>query len=126
MNKFKNPKFLLFLVLILLLVVNFTPLSARTVKMLKNVTDDIFQIVGSLVVEKDVTIKGNLDITGDINVPSLVRNNCYWTNWGCGVMTCNESFFLAGIDFNDTKSEGCWGVGNDYDEPQRRLYCCKL
>ncbi|MFH1838533.1 MAG: hypothetical protein ABH808_03505 [Candidatus Kuenenbacteria bacterium] len=60
MNKFKNLKLLsiCFLVLIFLSIAIFTPLSARTVKMLKY-ADDIFQIMGSLVVEKDVVIGSN-------------------------------------------------------------------
>lgn len=58
---------------------------------------------------------------GDLAAP----NNCYWTGWGCGAFQCAPGYYLAGVDFNATQSEGCWGAGNNYDEPRRRLYCCQ-
>jgi hypothetical protein len=88
-------------------------------------------MTGNLTVNGQITgnqinSNGSLNISGDLNAPNLVRSGCYWSGWGCGVMTCNEGYFIAGIDFNAVRSEGCWGVGDDYDEPTRRLYCCKL
>jgi len=51
-------------------------------------------------------------------------SSCSWLNWGCGEMTCPGGWEMAGVDFNANQSEGCWGSGNDYDEPQRRIMCC--
>lgn len=73
------------------------------------------------------TPAAKLDVQGgDLDAPALTRDNCYWSGWGCGQMTCTDGYFVAGIDFNAAKSEGCWGVGDDYDEPQRQIYCCQL
>lgn len=54
-----------------------------------------------------------------------VTSSCYWSGWGCGVMTCGGAYYMAGVDFNINRSEGCWGHGNDYDEPMRRVRCCE-
>lgn len=54
-----------------------------------------------------------------------VTDACYWTGWGCGHMECAPGTIAAGIDFNATQSEGCWGDDNDFDEPFRRVRCCE-
>ena len=69
---------------------------------------------------------GDVSISGDLDAPNLIRDSCSWSGWGCGSMVCSEGFFVAGINFNPTQSEGCWGFANDFDEPKRRIYCCKL
>ena len=63
---------------------------------------------------------------GDLNVPNLIRDSCFWTDASCGQMVCPESYFLAGIERPASANEQCWGKGNDYDEPWTKLYCCKL
>ncbi|MFH1837997.1 MAG: hypothetical protein ABH808_00650 [Candidatus Kuenenbacteria bacterium] len=50
---------------LLLLTVSFTPLSARTINMLKTISTDVFKIFGSLVVEKDLEVKGTVKVLGD-------------------------------------------------------------
>jgi hypothetical protein len=49
---------------------------------------------------------------------------CSWHGWGCGVQKCGAKEYLAGVDFNATKSEECWGKGGNFDEPKRRIKCC--
>mgnify|MGYP001569170152 CR=1 FL=1 len=50
----------------LFLVITFTPIMARTVKILKDAKQDIFNIVGKLVVDGDAEIKGDLNVKGSI------------------------------------------------------------
>jgi hypothetical protein len=56
--------------------------------------------------------------------PYANHAGCYWTGWGCGDMQCAPGYYTAGVNFNASQSEGCWGAGNDYDEPTRQLWCC--
>ena len=69
---------------------------------------------------------GNFKMNGNFSADSNSRQSCTWSSWGCGEMICPNEKFLAGIDFNANKNEECWGSGSDYDEPQRRIYCCEL
>ena len=59
------------------------------------------------------------------DAPFASHTGCYWSGWGCGSMQCPSGHFLAAVDFNATQSEGCWGHGNDFDEPFRRVRCCQ-
>jgi hypothetical protein len=52
------------------------------------------------------------------------HTGCYWTGWGCGDMQCAPGYYTVGVNFNASQSEGCWGAGNDFDEPTRQLRCC--
>lgn len=49
---------------------------------------------------------------------------CAWTGWVCNQNTCADGQYMAGIQYNPYTE--CFGVGNDYDEPQRSLYCCNF
>jgi hypothetical protein len=49
---------------------------------------------------------------------------CFWSAWACGVISCPYGYYVHGIDFNASPSEGCWGAGTDMDEPFRQVLCC--
>ncbi len=62
-----NFKFSSIIILVLsfsLLTIAFTPLMARTVKILKTVTEDIFHITGKLEVENGLDVKGTMKVLG--------------------------------------------------------------
>ncbi|MEK7167167.1 MAG: hypothetical protein AAB732_02050 [Patescibacteria group bacterium] len=66
----KNLKFSSIIILVLsflLLTFAFTPLMARTVKMLKDVQQDVFNVIGKLVVDGDAEIKGNFNVNGNFS-----------------------------------------------------------
>jgi hypothetical protein len=51
---------------------------------------------------------------------------CTWTGYGCGSMVCGSGQFMAGMEArNNGNNEDCYG-GGDYDEPSRRILCCRL
>ncbi|MEK9130230.1 MAG: hypothetical protein AAB526_02440 [Patescibacteria group bacterium] len=52
----------------LFLVITFTPIMARTVKILKDVTQDILNIAGKLVVDGDAEIKGDLKFNNNLSL----------------------------------------------------------
>ncbi|MFH1837905.1 MAG: hypothetical protein ABH808_00160 [Candidatus Kuenenbacteria bacterium] len=117
MNKNKNLKVLsiIFCILILLLIVSFTPLSARTVKMLKTISTDVFKIFGSLVVEKDVEIKGNvgigtatptkkLEVDGNVKIKGVLQltRECNLTDQDSG------NSYITSICTAEDGVYGCW------------------
>ena len=79
--------------------------------------------IGTSNPQAKLDVEGDINVKGDISIPGLKRNDCYWTNWGCGEIICNESLFVAGVNFSKYRSRGC---DNSFDEPYRRLFCCKL
>ena len=39
---------------------------------------------------------------------------------------CPGNKVARGMEANNSDREFCWGLGTDYDEPSRRLYCCDM
>jgi len=47
----------------------------------------------------------------------LARQLSTYIGWGCGEMTCPGGYYVAGVDFNASQSEGCWGDNNNDEHP---------
>jgi hypothetical protein len=55
-----------------------------------------------------------------------LQEGCSWTGYGCGELVCPTNTFMAGMQArNNGNNEDCHGAG-DYDEPSRRILCCRL
>lgn len=54
-----------------------------------------------------------------------IPQDCVWEDWGCGARLCRAGYFMAGMEAWPGAAEQCFGSG-DYDEPFRRVYCCRM
>ena len=114
----------------LFLVITFTPIMARTVKILKDAKQDIFNIVGKLVVDGDAEIKGDLKFNDNFSlgfkergliISGSLNDIKYISKPSCSlpkkpkIRTYLQSFHtIGGVDGND--SIGVWCITDSTDK----------
>jgi len=72
---------------------------------------------------RNIRMWDNVRVEGNFTAPGNVHDDCYWTGSFCGPNTCNNGYFMAGME--SEINEACGGAG-DYDFSTHKMYCCHL